>query len=132
MADWRSMYEGKYLGAWHLVDGQGNKVEAVVTIERVEASEIVGEGGKKNKKPLIWFRGKSLPMVVGKTVGKVIAAMYGNETRNWEGKRITLYSTVTSVGGEEKDCIRVRPVVPPEPAPPKKGDKQEAANAAAE
>lgn len=115
MADWRSMYEGKYLGAWNLVDPEGNKRDVVVTIEKVEAAEIVGEGGKKNKKPLIYFRGKSLPMVIGKTVGKTIAAMYGNETRHWEGKRITLYSTTTSVGGEEKDCIRCRPMIPAEP-----------------
>jgi hypothetical protein len=122
MADWRSMYEGKYLGAWNLVDAEGNKRDCVVMIEKVEASEIVGDGGKKNKKPLIYFRGKSLPMVVGKTVGKTIAAMYGNETRAWSGKRITLYSTTTSVGGEEKDCIRVRPLIPSEPTVKEKSD----------
>ena len=130
--DWRSMYEGKYLGAWNLVDADGNKRDCVVTIARVEASEIVGEGGKKNKKPLIYFQGKALPMVVGKTVGKVIAAMYGNETRSWEGKRITLYSTTTSVGGEEKDCIRVRPRIPEDPAPKGGKTEKETANAAAE
>lgn len=117
--DYRAMFEGKYIGAWNLIDAEGNKRDLTLTIARVEAQQIVGEGGKTNKKPLVHFepRGEHtfLPMVAGKTVAKTIAAMYGNDTRHWVGKRITLYATTTSVGGTEKDCIRVRPTVPPEP-----------------
>jgi hypothetical protein len=118
------MFEGKYIGAWNLIDDQGNKRDLVLTIARVEAAEIVGEGGKTNKKPLVHFEPKSrawLPMVAGKTVAKTIAALYGNDTRQWVGKRICLYATTTSVGGQEKDCIRVRPQVPPEPSAGKQG-----------
>ncbi len=113
--DWRAMFEGKYLGAWNLIDADGNRRDVTVTIEAVAAELIVGEGGKKNKKPVLRFVGKDLPMVIGKTVGKTIAAMYGNDTKTWLGKRITLYPATTEVGGETKDCIRVRPGVPPEP-----------------
>lgn len=115
------MFEGKYVGAWNLIDQQGNKRDVDLTIAKVEAQEIVGEGGKTNKKPLISFEPRNgrqwLPMVAGKTVAKTIAAMYGNDTKHWIGKRITLYATTTSVGGTEKDCIRVRPTIPKDPAP---------------
>jgi len=112
--DYRAMFEGKYLGAWNLVDGEGTKRDCTVTISGVAAQQIVGEGGKTNKKPVVTFEGKDLPMVCGKTVAKTIAAMYGNDTKNWLGKRITLFATTTSVGGQEKDCIRVRPNIPTE------------------
>jgi len=114
MADYRTMFEGRYLGAWNLVDPDGNQREVTITIDHVEAQQIVGEGGKTNKKPVITFQGgKWLPMVCGKTVARTIAGMYGNDTRHWVGKRITLYATTTQVGGQEKDCIRVRPMIPP-------------------
>lgn len=113
--DWRSMFEGKYLGAWNLIDADGNRRDVTVTIESVTAEMVVGEGGKKNKKPVLRFVGKDLPMVIGKTVGKTIAAMYGHDTKAWIGRRITLYPATTEVGGETKDCIRVRPGIPAEP-----------------
>ena len=116
--DYRSMFEGKYIGAWNLVDSEGNKRDMVLTIAHVEAQQIIGEGGKTNKKPLITFEPKGdfvpLPMVAGKTVAKTIAAMYGNDTRAWVGRKITLFATTTSVGGQEKDCIRIRPSIPVE------------------
>jgi hypothetical protein len=114
MSDYRSMYEGTYLGAWNLVNEKGEKVEPIVTISSVEAGTITGEGGKKSKKPLIHFEGKSLPMVIGKTVGKTIAGMYGTEVNSWVGKRIQLYATTTQFGGQDRDCIRVRPTPPTE------------------
>jgi hypothetical protein len=117
--DYRAMFEGKYMGAWNLVDGEGNKRDLTLTIARVEAQQIIGEGGKTNKKPLITFEPKGdwtpLPMVAGKTVAKTIAGMYGNDTRTWVGRKITLFATTTSVGGQEKDCIRVRPSIPADP-----------------
>lgn len=124
--DYRAMFEGKYLGAWNLIDADGKRRDVTVTIESVEAQYIVGEGGKKTKKPVLKFVGKDLPMVIGKIVGKTIAAMYGNDTSAWIRKKITIYATTTEVGGETKDCIRVRPMVPHEPK-----DSKEQSNAAA-
>lgn len=124
--DYRAMFEGKYLGAWNLIDDDGTRREVTVTIESVTAEQIVGEGGKKTKKPVIRYVGKELPMVIGKTVAKTIAAMYGNDTRMWLGKRVTIYPATTEVGCETRDCIRVRPGIPPEPAP--KGGRRGAAD----
>jgi len=123
--DYRAMFDGKYLGAWNLVDKDGNKRDCIVTIASVKAEKVVMEGGVSNKKPVLTFEGKDLPMVCCKTNAKTIAAMYGNDTAAWIGKRITLYSTTTQVGGQEKDCIRVRPT------PPSQKEASRAATAAA-
>ena len=124
--DYRAMFDSKYLGAWHLVDAQGAKSDKTLTIDRVEAQKIIGEGGKQDKKPVIFFARLDVPMICNKVNGKTIAAMYGTDTRNWVGKRITLYSTTTSVGGKEVECIRVRPAIPPEPR--KEQERRDAAS----
>jgi hypothetical protein len=109
MPHWKEMTERDYMFAFDL---KGRDV--TVTIDRIEAGSVVGTGGKKNKKPLAHFReGQSRkPLVLSATNCKTIAAMYGNETDNWHGKRITLYPTTTQFGGETVECIRVRPQVP--------------------
>jgi len=119
------MFDGKYLGAWNLVDAKGAKRDVTVQIDSVRAEKITMEGGVQNKKPLIAFRGKELPMVCCKTNAKTIATMYGPDTSKWVGRWITLYPTTTQVGGAEKDCIRVRPQPPTAPAPAKDGAARE-------
>jgi hypothetical protein len=115
MADYMTMFDSEYIGAWDL-----NGRDVVVTISRVQGMTITGEGGKKNKKPVIWFEGKEKGAIVNKTNAKAIAGMYGRDTAQWIGKRITLYPTQTQVGSETKECIRVRPTPPTEPTRGKK------------
>lgn len=105
MADYRSMFNSEYIGAWDLPR------DATVTIVRVEARELTSARGK-DKKPVIWFQGRTKGMVCNKTNAKAIAAMYGKDVSQWLGKRVTLYATTTSAGGETVDCIRVRPGIP--------------------
>lgn len=107
MADWRSMFDREYIGAWDL----GDK-DVIVTIVKAQGVELKMQGGIKNKKPVIWFDGKEKGMVLNKTNSKTIAALYGNDTANWIGKPISIYATRTTFGSEEVDCIRVRPAAP--------------------
>jgi hypothetical protein len=107
MADYRSMFDRDYIGAWDL----GGK-DVTVTIASVAAGELVGNGGKKAKKPIVKFEGKEKGFALNKTNGKIIAGMYGTDTTAWIGKRITIYPTETTFGSEQMECIRVRPVVP--------------------
>lgn len=106
MPDYRTMYDREHIGAWDL---QGR--DRVVTISKVEAKELVSNRGK-NKRPIVFFEGAEKSFVCNKTNGKIIASMYGNKTEDWAGKRVTLYATTTSAGGETVDCIRVRPTQP--------------------
>jgi hypothetical protein len=90
----------------------------VVTIERVTGGEVTGDGGKKNKKPICKFVGKEKKLALNVTNCKTIAALYGNDTNDWAGKRIALYPTTTNAkSGETVECIRVRPREPAAPRP---------------
>jgi hypothetical protein len=110
MAHWRSMIESQWL-RHHDIEGH----EPVVTIVRVVGGEVVGQGGKKSKKPVLYFQGKEKPLAIGATIGKTIERMYGPDTADWVGKKIKLYVTTTESGGETVGCIRVRQGVPEEP-----------------
>jgi hypothetical protein len=107
MPDFRTMFDKEFLYAFNL---QGREV--TVEIERVKAGSVTGEGGKKSKKPVCYFKGKDKPLALNVTNCKVIAGMYGTNTDGWIGKRITIYPTTTDFGGKTCDCIRVRPGVP--------------------
>lgn len=112
MPHWKSMMDNDYLCAFDL---QGRDV--TLTISEVRGGELTGNGGKKSRKPLIFFaESKSgKPLAFNATNSKIVAGFFGNDTDAWIGKRITLYPTTTQFGGEERECIRVRPKLPEEP-----------------
>lgn len=126
MPHWRSFTDRDYIFAYDL---KGKDV--TLTIERVVGAVVTGEKGKKSKKPIIFFKETKVDeqtqqkkgLVLNATNGKSIASLYGNETDEWVGKRVTLYPTTTESGGETVDCIRIRKRVPdgkakaPEDAP---------------
>ena len=106
MTDYRTMFDRDYIGAWDL------KGDTTVTISRVEAKELTAQGGRKSKKPIVYFERADKGFACNKTNAKTIAGMYGNDTEQWVGKKLTLFATQTQMGGETVDCIRVRNVVP--------------------
>ena len=110
--DWRSYFEKELLGAWDFPDGK----DVTVTMREVKGGEV-GHGKNKTKKPILHFNGFDKGLAINATNGKLIAAMYGNDTRKWVGQRITLYPTTTTFGGETVECIRVRNRVPPAARP---------------
>ena len=112
--DYRSLYDSEYIGHWDL---EGRDV--VVTIEKVSGGELVGNGGRKSRKPILYFAGKQKGMVCNKTNGRTIASLYGPKVESWAGKRITLFTSTARdpSSGSEVECIRVRPQVPPPPKP---------------
>jgi hypothetical protein len=107
MTDFRTMFDKEHLGAWDLAGK-----DVVVTISAVKPGELVGEGGKKARKPILSFEGKKKTMACNITNGRTIAGMYGNDTRAWVGRKITIYPAMTQFGPKEVECIRVRPSIP--------------------
>lgn len=107
MPDFRKMFDAPYVGAWDL-DGR----DVTLTISRVEAGTITGNSGRTAKKPIVWFEKTEKGLVLNRTNAKTVAALYGKNTDTWAGKRITLFATTTSFGGETVECIRVRPKAP--------------------
>lgn len=113
MPHWKSMTETAWLFAFDL---QGQ--ERHVQIDRVEAGELVGQGGRKTKKPCCYFKGVAKPLALNATNAKAIAAIVGSpDTDKWAGQWITLYpATCSTPAGEQTDCIRIRPKAPNVPA----------------
>ena len=107
---WRRYTDMKYLRA-ELFEPREKKV---LTIADVKMEIIEGEGGKKDKKPVLYFKEPGvLPMVVNTTNGKMIETLYGTEYMDeWVGKRIQIYATKVKVGGELTPCLRIDNVVP--------------------
>lgn len=112
MPHWKSMMDRDFIFAFDL-----NGKDVTVTISRVEAGQLTGQGGRKAKKPVVYFDGKEKGLALNATNAKTIAAMYGNYTEKWIGKGVTLFPTTTQMGGETVECIRIRPNVPKTRAP---------------
>jgi hypothetical protein len=105
--DVRSMFDRLYLGVWDLCGR-----DVTVTIAKVVAGDLVAQGGRKSKKPIVFFEKTEKSFPLNKTNMKTIAGMYGYKASDWVGKRITLFPTQTSFGSETVEAIRVRPTVP--------------------
>ena len=108
MSHFRQYFDSEYLGNWDLPRDQ----DVVVTIDKVGRGELTGQKGRKDKKAIIHFVGKKKPMAMNITNAKTVAAMYGNDVRQWVGKSIALYVTTTDSPAGQVDCIRIRPRIP--------------------
>ncbi len=84
--------------------------EWTLTIREVKGGTVVGEGGKKSKKPICFFEKAEKPLALNSTNCRAIAGMYGNDVTAWAGKSVTLYPTTTTFGKETVECIRIRPL----------------------
>jgi hypothetical protein len=108
--DIRRMFDEKeYLYAFDL-DGK----DVTLTIASVAQGELIGDGGKKSKKPVITFANTKKKLALNQTNKKILGAMYGFKVAGLVGKRITIYPTTTTFGPDTMDCIRIRPTVPKE------------------
>lgn len=115
--DARLLFPSQYIGA---PDLRGKDV--TLTIDRLIVEGLKTDKGTE-KKPVIYFRemearhrrgeGENKRWVLNKTCMKVIGDLYGYETDDWRGKRVTLYPTTCLAFGKEVDCVRVRPTKPP-------------------
>lgn len=115
MTHWRDLQEErKNLYAEHL-----GGADRVLRIVAVRGGEVMGEKGRKTRKPFICFDGVEQPLAANITNCKMIAKLLGTaNVDEWVGRWITLYPTTTTKDGETFECIRVRPKLP---TPPKEG-----------
>ncbi len=115
--DIRLMFDSRYIGAWDL-RGQ----DVTVQIESITPGVVEGEKGRKDKAPLVKYRGWDKPMVLNKTNMKSIFAMYATHSRSaLVGKNVTLYETTCQgAKGGTVSCIRIRPTIPTAKAVPQK------------
>jgi hypothetical protein len=113
--DVRLLYDSRYIGAWDLLGR-----DVTVTIEKIVGGVIEGEGGKKDRAPVVSFKGWTKPMVLNKTNLKTLISLYATASaKGLLGKRVTMYATTCKgARGGQVDCIRFRPTVPTSPGVP--------------
>lgn len=123
MPHYERMFPSKYIRASDLC---GKNV--TLTIQRVAVADLTRVGGAREALPHLWFDETDKMMVLNKTNARTIAELYGPDTDNWPGKRVTLYPAdgVPAFGGGTTTAIRLRDRVPsprrnpagqPEPPP---------------
>jgi hypothetical protein len=89
--------------------------ERIVTIDRVDTSTFENDGIKKTK-PVVHFKDNGVkPMVVNKTNFQLIAAIHGDDSVGWSGKRVCLYPDLVPFKGKVTEAVRIKR--PPQPTP---------------
>lgn len=110
-------FPSNYLRA---ADLQGRTIR--VTIDKVNMEDIGGD-----TKPVLYFEGKEKGMVLNKTNANNISFAYGDDTDDWTGGEIDLFSAMVDFQGKSVEAIRVkvpprtatkRAATPPPPAEP--------------
>lgn len=108
-------YPSNFLKAQDIED------DTVVTIESVDMEKIGDD-----EKPIVRFRelnGKGL--VLNKTNAQAISQALGSdETDDWEGQRITLFTTTVTFQGKPIEAIRVKMRKPKGQAPQQTSKKE--------
>jgi hypothetical protein len=73
-----------------------------LTMSRVEMENLGSE-----MKPVLYFHGAEMGLVLNKTNSEMIVLMYGDETNAWSGQELVVKPDKTSFQGKIVDCIRV-------------------------
>jgi hypothetical protein len=95
-------FPSKFLKASDLQDRP-----VTVTMEHVGLEDV----GDSDRKPVLYFKGRSKGLVLNKTNSRTIAGAYGDDTDAWQGKPLTLFPAMVDFRGDTVEAIRVR--VPP-------------------
>jgi hypothetical protein len=66
--------------------------------------ETIGE----DKRPSVHFDNNDKGLVLNKTNASTIKGLYGSETDDWTGKKITLFATEVDYQGKQTMAIRIR------------------------
>lgn len=96
------LYAGRFLKAGTL-DGK----RVTLTITKVEHERLEGDKGEEIK-AIVHFQQTEMSLVLAKTNGLCIKAMFGAILADWVGKRVTLYEGKVESGSMKgQPCIRI-------------------------
>lgn len=101
------MFPSKYLSAADLQNQRH-----VVVIDQIRQEEIGDDG----LKPVVYFQGRNKGLVLNKTNGMMIASLYGDDTDNWSGRAVELYTAMVEFQGRSTPAVRL--MGPPNAPPP--------------
>jgi hypothetical protein len=94
------LYPGRFLKAGLF---KGQKVTLTIRDGGVDIEPMEDNTGKPKQKTILSFVERPMEMIICKTNGLCIKAMFGKELKDWYGKRVTFFQGQWN--GEE--CIRV-------------------------
>jgi len=80
--------------------------DVTLTISKIALEELEGDKGKETK-AIVSFVERPMQLVLNKTNGLCLKAMFGPETGAWIGKRVTFFPASVSFGDSDI-AIRVR------------------------
>ncbi|MGI9485434.1 MAG: hypothetical protein ACR2RF_06040 [Geminicoccaceae bacterium] len=83
-----------------------------LTMGRVEMESI---NENEHPKPVLYFQGAEKGMVLNQTNGMMIASLYGDDTDNWPGQAVELYTAIVQFQGQSVPAIRI--MAPPNTMP---------------
>lgn len=95
------LYPSKYMKASDVDE------DLSVVIDRVEVEEI-GMGSDKSDKPVLYFQGYDKGVVMNVTNKNAIESVYGEETDDWVGKPVEVFTADATFQGVTKPSIRIR------------------------
>ena len=99
--DFDKLYPSRFLKA-----GEFAGRDVTLTVSAVRLEELEGQKGKQMK-AIVSFSETKKELVLNRTNGLCIRAMFGRETDAWVGKRVTLYPAPIDFG-DTNIAIRVR------------------------
>lgn len=99
--DYDELFPGRFLKAALLGGKQWNIRIADVHVEKLPSDKGPQWRG------VISFRRTELQLVLNRTNGEALKAMFGRNVEEWIGKIVTLYPTMVDVGGSQEMAIRV-------------------------
>lgn len=91
---------------------------------KVQIQDVKMEEIGTDRKLILYFAGKQKGMVLNRTNARTIGDVYGDDTDDWIGKTVEVFSMKVDYQGRMVDGIRIR--VPP---PPRQGSVTIAPNA---
>lgn len=98
VSNYDELYPGRFLKA-----GLFKGKKPTLTIKDVDIEQLEDNTGKPKTKAILSFVERPMELVMCKTNGICIKAMFGKELKDWIGKRVTLFAGQWN--GEE--CVRV-------------------------
>jgi hypothetical protein len=102
--DYDQLFPGRFLKS-----GELNGKDVTLTIDSIKLEEMEDQKGKRMK-PIIAFRERKKEWVLNRTNAECLKAMWGRDTNDWLGKRVTLWPApyTDMMTGEEGTALRVR------------------------
>ncbi len=99
---YEAMLRGDYLAAVEF--GERTPTFRIASVSLVDMEM---DDGKKKTKGVVYFHETDRGLVMNRTNAEAMARMFGNETNEWAGRRVTLHSVEVQLGPKKVPGIRV-------------------------